>query len=86
VEALYASVMRKERISGAVLPQVRDAIEQLATEERRTVSWVVEELLMAALQQRGKLPTDVQQRDLRAGPLSKPARKQRPQAPEKRGR
>lgn len=63
--ACYDVVMSKESVSCRVTPQVRDVLQQLADGDARTVSWVVEMLVMEALQGRGLLPAELQQRDLR---------------------
>ena len=71
VDTCYGVSMKKEPIHSRVVPEIADVLNQLAGEDRRTVSWVVEELLMEALNARGRLPVGLEQRDLRTVP--KPA-------------
>ena len=81
--ACYDVVMSKESVSCRVTPQVRDALQQLADEDARTVSWVVEMLVMEALQSRGLLPAELQQRDLRLDRWKRQRDAQHPQPPMK---
>lgn len=77
----YDVVMSKESVSCRVTPQVREVLQQLADEDARTVSWVVEMLVMEALQSRGLLPAELQQRDLRLDRWKRQRGEQHPPLP-----